>query len=106
VNPFSEDAALEFGESSAHLKHCAACRRAGIESLLMQVKITFKRLQFSQESDQVLQTATKAVHGPGSDHVDLARSRILDQAVECRTFVAAFAAANTGIPVNLNDFPF
>jgi hypothetical protein len=103
VNAFSDDPALEFGENSAHLKDCAACWRARIERLLMQVKITFKRLQLNQESHQILQTPTKAVHRPGSDYVDLARSRILDQAVECRTFVAA---ANTGIPVNLNDFPF
>jgi|ERR1700732_81377 hypothetical protein len=88
MNAFSDDSALEFGENSTHLKDCAACWRAHIERLLMQVKITFKRLQFNQETDQILQTPTKAVHRPGSDHVDLARSYILDQAVECRTFVA------------------
>jgi hypothetical protein len=48
MNPFSDDAALEFGEDSAHLKHCPACRRAGIESLLMQLKITFESPQVSQ----------------------------------------------------------
>jgi hypothetical protein len=62
VNALSDDPALEFGEDFAHLKHCATCRGARIENLLMQVKITFKCLHFSQERDQLLQTATKVVY--------------------------------------------
>jgi hypothetical protein len=72
---------------------------------LVQVEVASERPQFGQESDQILEAASETVDRLSSDHVDLTRRRILQQPIKTWTLVTAFAAADTGILVNANDFP-
>jgi hypothetical protein len=46
--------ALEFGEHAHHLKHGLACRRRGVDPLLMQEQIDVERMQLGQEGNEVV----------------------------------------------------
>src|SRR4051812_16769672 len=61
IHPLPDDAALELGEHAEHLKHRPSRRRAGIERLLMQIKIASKRPQLRQEPDQILKAAAEPI---------------------------------------------
>jgi len=65
----------------------------------VQVEIAPECLQLTQEPDQVLKAAAKAIDGPSSDHVDLARGRVFEQAIEARPLVAPLGTRNAGILV-------
>lgn len=66
------DARFKLRENPKHLEQGPAGGSAGIDGLLMQVEIDLFGLQFSEEADQVLQRAAKAIHGPGCHHVKFA----------------------------------
>ena len=53
IDALLDHAAFELGENSAHLEHCPARRRGGVDRLLMQIEIAAKRLKLVQEPDQV-----------------------------------------------------
>jgi hypothetical protein len=53
--------ALELGEHAEHLKERAACGRAGIDALTLEVQVDPSAVELTQEPHEI--------DGPGGDHV-------------------------------------
>jgi hypothetical protein len=54
LDALDDHRALELGKDAEHLEHRLARWRAGIETLLMQVKVDALRVQFTEERHQIL----------------------------------------------------
>jgi hypothetical protein len=46
ADPFLDHGALELGEHTHHLKHGFACRRGGVESLLVKIEVDSQCMDF------------------------------------------------------------
>jgi hypothetical protein len=54
LNPLDDDGALELGEDAHHLEQRFAGGRAGVDALLMHVQLAALRVDFAQNSKEVL----------------------------------------------------
>src|SRR5262249_30342565 len=100
---FLDHRPLEFGEYAHHLEHGFACRRGGVEPLLMQVEIDPQGVNFRQEADEVLKAAAEPINRPGHDHVEVAFGGIPAERIEAGALVTSSGATDAVILVDLDD---
>jgi hypothetical protein len=71
----------------------------------MQEQVHAFGVEFAQEVQQVDQGAAQAIDRPSRDHVDVAASNGLEQAIEARPLVAALGAGDTSVLEELDYAP-
>lgn len=79
---------LELGNQAEHREHRAPRRRAGLEPLLVQVKVDPLGVQLTEKAQQVGQRAAEPVDRPGGDQVDLAPADGAQQPAPRRALLA------------------
>jgi hypothetical protein len=72
LDPLDDNGALELGKDTHHLKHRLSDWRAGVDTLLVEVKIDALGMQLAEKCDQLLQSATEPVNGPSRHLIELA----------------------------------
>lgn len=105
IDALADHAALELGKDATHLEHGATGGRRRVQGLLMKVQIAANRLKLAHEAYEVLQTAAKAINGPGHNHVNLAARGGLAKGVKGQAFVPALGTAYAVVDEALLDLP-
>ena len=101
VDPGANDRPLELGECARYLEQQAACRRRGVDVLLIQVKVDPNRFQVLDRAKKVAERTPNPIYRPCHDEIEPTPIGVLEHPIERWAFIAAFSAADPEILIDL-----
>ena len=101
----ANDRPLELGECARYLEQQAACRRRGVDVLLIQVKVDPNRFQVLDRAKKVAERTPNPIYRPCHDEIEPTPIGVLEHPIERWAFIAAFSAADPEILIDLCNRP-
>jgi len=83
VDPATNDRTLKFGECARYLEQQAACRRRGVDVLLIQVKVDPNRFQVLDRAEKVAERAPNPIYRPCHHEIEPTPTGVLEHPIEC-----------------------
>src|SRR5229473_1632819 len=84
IDPASNHRSLELGECARYLEQQAACRRRGVDVLLIQVEIDPYRFQMLDRAEKVAERAPNPIYRPCHRDIESTPVSVLEQSIERR----------------------
>jgi hypothetical protein len=91
VNARADHRALELGECASDLEHELACRRRGVDCLLIEVQVHAAGLQALDGAQKIDERTAKPIDRPGHHNVEFSPARVLQHGIEARPAVCSAA---------------
>jgi hypothetical protein len=105
IYPASDNRTLIFRKCACDLEQQAACRRRGVDVLLIEVKVDPNRFQVLDRAEKVGERAPNPIYRPCHHEIEPTPVGVLEHPIECRALVSAFRTADPEILIDLGDLP-